>query len=414
MNNKLGALALSGLMIGPILGSGILILPPLVVQRIGAWAIYAWMLMIGVSFLFALIIGQLTIRFPGEGGVTNAVAVAFGTEIKRLTSFLLIIGVVFGAVAVLMTAANYLAEWVALPAPWIGYILLCLCIGLLMTRISFVGNVALIMSLVAAVILFWGGAKTLTAPALRPTVTEAFDPLQFGYAVLLLFWTLFGWEVIGNYSAEVKDPRKTITRAIGISAIVIAAVELTVAAAMQRIGPTGDGATASITPVVASVFQEASHGVIALVTLFLCCSTYLLFVGSVVRLTASLATERALPAFFGRRLKNNTPLAAIIGIFLLHTAVFGCFTAGVFTIEKLIALSNGFFIANSLICICAGVRLIKNGSVKIAGTVLALFFLAMLAHYATGYSLLVIGGLAVYSVVRQWRQRRHMKTGEPV
>ncbi len=412
MKNKIGALALSGLMIGPILGSGILILPPLIVRQIGTWAIYAWMLMIGIAFLFAWIIGQLTIEFPGEGGVTNAVEVAFGAEIKRLTSFLLIIGVVFGAVAVLMTAANYLGALINLPVSWIGYGLLCLCAGLLLTRISFIGNVALIMSIIAAVILFAGGVTVLTVFPIPTQVAKEFNPVQFGYALLLLFWTLFGWEVVGNYSAEVKEPRKTITKAITLSAIVIAAVELTIAAAMQRVGMAQGGNDVTITPIVASVFQGEGQAVIALVTLVLCSSTYLLFVGSVVRLIASLASEKVLPAVLGRRLRNNTPVFAILSLFLLHNIVFWCFTFRVFTIENLIALSNGFFIANALICICAGIRLIKNRRIKIAGALLAVFFFAMLAHYATGYSLVIIGGLAVYSIVRRLRQQSKTKSGE--
>lgn len=417
-NNKIGPWALSGLIIGPILGSGILILPPLIVERIGRWAIFAWMIIIGISFLFAFILGHVSIRFPGEGGVTNAVAAAFGIHIKQLTSIFLIIGVIFGAVAVLMTAANYVGALTTLPAWIIGYILLYVCTALLLTKISFIGQIALIMSLVSAAVLFSGGVTVLNVFPVNPGAGTRFDPAQFGYAVLLLFWTIFGWEVIGNYSAEVKEPRKTIPKAILISAAVIATVELTIAAAVQRIGISkSSGGVVSITPVITSVFHGADQAVIALMTLFLCASTYLLFAGSVARLIASMAsqgiTRAALPAFLGKRSRNNTPLPAVVLIFGLHNMVFFLFKLGVFNIEKLIALSNGFFIANALICLGAGIRLIENRLIKASGLLLGLFFLGMLLHYATSDSLIVIGGLSAYYVGKQWLQNR-VKANQPV
>ncbi len=71
--HKMGAITLSGLLIGPILGSGILILPTIVFNIAKDWAILAWVSIIAVSFIVAFIFGFISIQFPGDGGITNAI-----------------------------------------------------------------------------------------------------------------------------------------------------------------------------------------------------------------------------------------------------------------------------------------------------------------------------------------------------
>ncbi|HHD57345.1 MAG TPA: amino acid permease, partial [Desulfobulbaceae bacterium] len=131
-NKKLGPFLLSGLMIGPILGSGIIILPPLVYQVAGNQALAAWMLIVGLSFFFAVIFGRLSILFPGDAGVARAIEEAFGSRVKKLTSLYLIGAVLFGPVAVLLTAAKYLRPLHDLPEPLLALPILLICTGLLL------------------------------------------------------------------------------------------------------------------------------------------------------------------------------------------------------------------------------------------------------------------------------------------
>ena len=87
MEKKIGWLLLSGLIIGPIMGTGIILLPPLVYQVAGVWALPAWVVMVCVSFFFAFIFSSLTILSPGDAGVANAIEKAFGKQVKLLASF---------------------------------------------------------------------------------------------------------------------------------------------------------------------------------------------------------------------------------------------------------------------------------------------------------------------------------------
>ncbi len=397
---KIGSLLLSGLMIGPILGSGIIIIPPAVYGAAGEWALPAWAIMIVVGFFFAFVFGFLTLRFPGEAGVTRAVAHAFGEPVKRLAAFYLIGAVLFGPVAVLLTAARYANPWPFVPPAVFGGGLLCLTTFLLMREIASIGRIAFVISTSAAGTLFLGGLNTILFHRKVVSMPVDFDPSSFGYGLLLLFWTMVGWEVVGNYSGEVRDPKRTIPRAIVISALAIAAVSLVVAAAVQWVdvpGPAGTEIT--ITTIIRPLFGGGAAGVMGVMTLGLCLATYLMFTGSVARLTASLAREGILPPLLGRRLESGAPVGSILLFSAVHLAVLAVAGTGPVGVEGLVALADGFFIANALIGVLAAAVLLENRFLKCGAGLLALFFLGILL-FSSGVVITVISFMAVYTAGR--------------
>lgn len=411
MKNRIGALTLTGLTVGPILGSGIIILPPIIYGLIKEWSIIAWLTIIAIGFLFAFIFGYLSIQFPGDGGVTNAIEKVFGKYIKQLASFYLIVGVVFGAVAVLMTAAQYVVKLNFSTVTVIEYSLLIICFVLLLKNLSFLGKVVSIISLISAGILLLGGIATLISYH-KPFLMESrFEPAVFGYSLLLLFWTILGWEIIGNYSAEVRDPKKTITQSILLSAVIIAVLDLVIVAAIQwsDVAKFWQG-DVTITTIIFPIFKGVSSFIMAILTLLLCCSTYLFFVGGITRMMAGLSEEKVLPKIIARRSKENVPIFAVMIIGVLHVIVLGLVYFGCFDIEKLIAFANGFFIINVLIGIAAGIAMIKNNFIKISGYFLGLLFISMLFYFASKISLTIICVMAIYYVLKQVNSNRYLRS----
>lgn len=402
---KLGVWTLSGLIIGPILGSGILMLPSTIYQLVGDWAIAAWLIIIGVSLLTAFIFGVISIRYPGDAGIANAVNQAFGGQIKVLSSLYLILGVSVGAAAVLMTASEYLSQLGWGDPFYIGYGLAAGCMLLLFCRITFVGKISLLMSTVSAVVLFAGSVVSLTKSPQDFVITDSFQPHSFGYAVLILFWAVFGWDIIGNYTGEVKDIRKTTSRGIILSFIVIAAVYLVVAAAIQWSDPAGDGGGHSLGGIMYPLFGDRGQQVIAGLGVFLCASTYLLYVGGISRLTASLSGDKILPAFLGHRTKYNIPSVAIGIIGLVNTAVILFMQLGAYDISALVLIANSFLGMNALIGILAGIKLLKSRVVAVLGTILSLFLVIVIGMYSSRSLLLIISVLCVFFVYREWRNR---------
>lgn len=404
----LGPLLLSGMMIGPILGSGIIILPPLAYEVAGDWAIFAWALMAVAGFFFAFTFARLSILHPGSGGVTTAIAEAFGPATKQLTSYYLIGAVFFGPVAVMLTAADYLFPD-SPSSPLLALPMLLACSWLLLRRIVSIGRISLTLSSLAAATLLAGGIITLLRHQKPAMALSPFAAGDFGYALLLLFWTIVGWEVVGNYSGEVRNPKKTITTAVVFSAAVITVVSLVVGAAVQFIDPalTGGGKL-QVTAIITPLFGGYSRPVMAVLTLSLCTVTYLLFVGAVARLIGTLAREKYLPQILGATNRSDAPLGAIAALTFIHLAVLAAASCAVVDTETLVALADGFFIANAFIGIAAAYKLFCGRLQRIATLLLGLFFIVIFLHSHILVILLILA-MAAGTFIRE----KAMEIAEP-
>jgi len=78
MRRQLNTWTLAGLMVGPILGSGIILLPPMAYARLGAQAIWAWMLTLALGGAFAWLFIRMALRSRSDAGLAAQVAQALG------------------------------------------------------------------------------------------------------------------------------------------------------------------------------------------------------------------------------------------------------------------------------------------------------------------------------------------------
>lgn len=384
---QLGPVLLTGFIIGPILGSGIIILPPLAHELLGNWALPAWVVISLLGALFAAVFGSMSILFPGDSGVSECVAQAFGSKAKQLTAYFLMGAVCVGPVAVVLTAAKYLGLQSVLPDQFVGAILVCLILLLLLRRITALGQLAFVLSTLAATVLFVG---SLTCLVLGHGVTlpdTSFEPASFGYGLLLLFWTVVGWEIIGNYSAEIRNPARTIPQAVGLSMVVIAAVTLSVAAAVQSVGGT------DMSRILQPLFGRSSVLLLSTLTVALCLVTELAFTGAVARLMASLAEEGSLPRLFVGRNAAGAPAVSACVLSSIHLSVLGLSLAGLLNVEKMVAMADGFFLGNAIMALLAGGKLLKSLLMRWLARVLALLLAGVLAM-SSWPVLAVLAGMA--------------------
>lgn len=395
---KLGPALFCGLIIGPILGSGIFILPPLVIEKAGQWAFPAWLAIILINAAFAYVFGWLSVMHPGESGVTKAVEKAFGARIKMLTSFYLIASVCIGPAAVLLTLGEYLPS-VAVASysngPQLaGLAMIPILVCLLLQHIRNIGTVAFILSSTGALLLFVGGSLTVYGNGIPTIALPPFRLPEFGGSMLLLFWVVVGWEVIGNYSNDVDNPEKTIPRAITYSLIVITLVELAVAGGMQFGDVTGSAT--GVSGLLIPIFGQKASQICGLLVFGLCVTTYLMFVGAVARLLASLAEEGVIPTIFAKRIKNGSPIAAVCILCSIHAVDILLAASGIIDLAGLVSFANAFFLSNSLICVLAGLRLFQAKSRKILAAILALSLTAVLLQ-STSTALVAVILIAMWT-----------------
>lgn len=374
MEKKIGSFLLSGLMIGPILGSGIIILPPLAYQTAGTMAFYAWCLTALLGIIFARVFARMTMLLPGDTGVAAAVEQAFGKKARILTGYYLIGAVLFGPVAVMLTASSYLTLFSnqALTAA----ILVVGCTFFLLRDTVFLSKVSLVLSSLAALTLLAGSILTLVFNFDTQAFTiNEFSPDTLGSTMLLLFWSLVGWEVVGNYSGHVRNPEKTIPRAVALSLVVIGAVSLSVAAATQLVD-----AEINITAVISPLFGRFSPLLMSVLTLALCLTTYLMFVGGVARMISGFASTSDLPQIFARKSSSGAPIVSVLFLSLFFLAVLTATGFGMLDTAKIVTLADGFFLANVLIGLGAAFVLFKSASSRCMILALITVFTIILLH----------------------------------
>ena len=368
---KLGVGTLAGLLVGPVLGSGVILLPPLALEGAGAASVAAWMVTLGIMGVFAWVTAVLCLRYPGDGGLTEAVGAAFGPESREACGWLLLGAVCFGPAAVLLTAGQYLAEVLPGGGPALGGALLVLSLGLLLRRVTFVGALALGASSLIGLVLLAGSLGVLVHPA--PAVSLPLpSPGAFGRVLVLLFWAVIGWEILGNYTAEVENPGRTIPRAAGLAFGAVAVVYLALVTALPRAAASGGGLP-SMADLLRPLFGGASEGLLAVLGALLCLCTYLMVVGGVGRLGASMAERGRLPRSLGVRNAQGAPSAAVGVLCGIHGFWLLLAGLGAVDVTFLVGAANGLFLLNALLVVAAGTRLL-GGTARGASAFLALCF----------------------------------------
>lgn len=228
------------IVISGIIGSGIFINPYVVAQKVHTpFLILAVWIVGGVLALFgAFVFSELSTVMPRVGGQYAFFREAFHPMVAFLYGWGLLLIVQSGATAAVAVAfSQYVARLVDLPpgaARWLAVVIILVVAGfhalgikpgaVLLNVITFTKTLALAALVVGAFVLTRGSGitfETLTPPEIPgglPLLSAFFAglvPAMFSYA---------GWQNLNYVSEEVKDPQRTLPRAIRIGVFCVIAV----------------------------------------------------------------------------------------------------------------------------------------------------------------------------------------------
>lgn len=368
-NKKLNTFTLSGLIIGPILGSGVILLPPLLYNMIGNFSLVIWSIILILGFLFALVFGKLATMYKGEGGVSLATKEAMGKKYQLLTSFYLICAVFFGPVAVLIIAAQFIQSYFPNTSlELLGFYIYIITYLLLLIRITFLGTLMLIVSSLITVIFFLSSLMVLWQSSNFVFSLPPMSTQEIGYSFLIVFWAIVGWEVIGNYSNDAKD-NKTLKNSVIISAIVISFVYMFLALSIC-FGDFPKNEDFQLVWIIEPLFKSYSNTVLASVSLVLCVGTLILFVGGVARLISSLK----LTSYTSKHSKSGSAIGALNFLSLIYIITLFLVYFKYLSLDNLVAFADGFFIANAIIGLITAIILFDKGFLKNATYLLCFVF----------------------------------------
>lgn len=249
---RLGLFSGSMLVIGGVIGAGIFLSPAVVAQRLGtsALTLSAWGLGALVALVGAFVYAELAARIPRAGGTYVYLRDAFGTLPAFLYGWALFLMVGSGAIAaVAMTGASYTAALLnidkgSIPVIAVTIVVLLTGLNILGVQIGAVaGNVLTLLKLgaIGALVL----AALFLAPAHlneAPVVTTAPAVPVGGLATMLamsaalvpVLFAFGGWQQANAVAEELRDPARTLPRALVLGVIGVVATYLLVNVAYLR------------------------------------------------------------------------------------------------------------------------------------------------------------------------------------
>ena len=236
----LGLSDATAIIVGLIVGAGIFGTPAIVAGAAGSesMAILAWVVGGLISIVGAMCYAELATAYPSAGGEYHFLGRAFGRSLAFLYGWARLTVIVAGSIAIFaFLFGEYLSRVISLgehsAAIWAGLIVIVLSavnyIGIregkaaqdLFTLLE-VGGLVLIV--VAG--LFLAPALSAVEPAAATAAVPAASTPWYlgagpGLAMIFVLFTYGGWNDAAYISAEVKDPKRNMSRALILSISIV-------------------------------------------------------------------------------------------------------------------------------------------------------------------------------------------------
>jgi amino acid efflux transporter len=371
----------AALYIGALLGPGLLLLPGLAAAQAGPASILAWVGLLVLSAILAVVFSGLGKAVPGAAGAAGYAGAGLGRRAAAVTRWWFLGGVITGAPIVCLIGAGYVTALTGggdLARAGIAAALLLAVLGVAAggVRASTLAQLLLVGLLILVVVT----AVTGSAAAAHLANWAPFAPhgwMSIGRAASTLMLSFVGWEAVAPLTGRVRAGQ--LSRVIGIAFGVTAVLYLGLAVA--TISCLGRGADLSVP--LADLLQlamgPAGRAVAAAAAL-------VLTAGSVnAYLTGASEMLRELAAGPGRGPARRASRPSVFLGFIAATglALIGLSAAGLASITVLVSVPTTMFVCVYLSCTASAVRLLA-GRARLAAALAVLAVLIILAFCGWG------------------------------
>lgn len=254
LRRSLGFTDLLLITVGTVIGSGIYLVPSIVLRQTGgqtSLALTVWAVAGVLSLLGALTYAELGGMRPEAGGLYAYIRDAFGPLPAFLYGWASFIVIASGSIATLAVAfRNYLTALVPMPGVpgWVIPVLVIAVVAAINVRgtrdsanvqnwtTAAKAGVLLILSLL--LIVRGGGAAASAAPL--EATPNASLAAGLGAAMIGVLWAYEGWQYVTFSAGEARDPQRTFPRAISIASVFLIVLYLLANVGyIAALGPVG-------------------------------------------------------------------------------------------------------------------------------------------------------------------------------
>lgn len=319
----LGLKASVGLGVNAVVGSGIFFMPGAVAERLGPASVVAVAIAAVLALLLALCFAEVGSQFRETGGAYlyawkvlgpfSGFLVGWLSWCSTLVSWSALAVAFASALLDLFPGLTFADAGSALFAPAIAIGLIAL-VSLVNSRgVAIGGRVSALLAVVKLVplLLFVGiGLATIDGANLKPFAPRGYDRL--GEAVLLIFYGFMGFESLTVPAGEMKDPARTLPRAIVITVSTVCLLYLGIMTVTVAALPDAGHYASPLAAAAQSFGGGAGHRLVGLAAVLSTGGFGFAMALVVPRYLLALADRGQVPAVFGRvHLDRRTPQAAI-------------------------------------------------------------------------------------------------------
>jgi amino acid transporter len=320
--------------LGNIFGAGIYVLVGKMAGMAGIYIPFSFLLACVVVLFTALSYAELSARYPLSAGEAVYVYEGFGSSLLSMAVGLLIaFGGLLSSATILHGFHGYLSTFIAIPE--------IVTVSILVMALSMVAVWGITQSMILALILtlvemiglgmvIYAGAgyietwdiplKTMLPPMEFPVINAI---ILGGF---LAFFAFVGFEDMVNIAEEVKEPTKTLPRAIMITLMVTTLFYIAIA--LVSILVVSPEILANSSAPLAKVYETAtgkSAGVLSIIAMIAVINGALIQIIMASRIFYGMSRQSWLPEFLGSvNPKTHTPIASTIlsGVIVFVFATF--------------------------------------------------------------------------------------------
>ncbi|QNO38124.1 APC family permease [Protaetiibacter sp. SSC-01] len=288
--------------LGSMIGAGVFAAFAPAAAAAGSWLLAGLVVAGFVAFCNATSSAQLAAQYPTSGGTYVYGRERLGPWPGFLAGWSFVVGKTASAAAMALTFAAYAVPdaW-AKPVAIAAVVMLTVVNTLGVTRTALVTRVLVVVALVALAVAVTIGFSHPAPAAASPGAPGAeVTPYGVLQSAGLLFFAFAGYARIATMGEEVRDPARTIPRAIvaalGIVLVVYALVALS---ALGALGPAGLAASAAPLADVAATSGAAWPGVVVAVgAAAAALGALIAIIAGIGRTSLAMARTRDLPGWF--------------------------------------------------------------------------------------------------------------------
>jgi amino acid transporter len=368
LKRELSFFDLTNIVIGTIVGADIYIASALTAGLVGPLAIFVWIVAGIFAMVLALVFAYCSHYVPRVGGPFAFVSKAFDDFYGFLTGWSMWIAEMMALPVFALAFVQYLHYFVEFSF-WQEILIKALFLfGLVFVNILGVkkaGRTNDILTIIKIAPLLMLIVYGIYFFAINPTTLGNYSPIapmgfdNFGIALVLIFWAYVGFEMGTLPAAEVKNPSKTIPKAIIVGILIVLAFYLLTNFVIFGVVNWTDLSKTNVPLVLASTMMIGAVGglIIGIGAIVSVSGSNESGMLGIARLSYAMSIKGLFPKIFSKvHPKYKTPYMALIiqGIIAFFLSIFG-------GIRELISFSV-FNLAFSFLLVCLSLIILKKGS----------------------------------------------------